>query len=1192
MIDPAGERTEIEYGSGGLREQVTDPLGRVVTTGYDDLGNLSQVQLPDGTSWEFGYDASSRLRQAVDSAGGVWQWAYDANGQVQATTDPTGVARQISRGPLGLPTQLADGGDTTTASYDRLGRVIWSQGADGRPTLRRYDLCGRLIETVDPDGAVTAFERDAAGRVVSVTQPLGGVFRYEYDACGRHVATVSTGGDRYELHYDADGRVAGETWPTGENVSTAFDACGRVIERVQPGQGVTRFRYDMCGRITGVQDAWYGRRKFRYDSAGQLVEAVNAVGGVTRFEYDGLGRQVAAIDPLGGRTTAGYDGMNRMVTQTDPLGRTTHYSYDAAGRRTARRAAGGDELCWTYDGSGRLSETIAAGKMRSRVERDFAGRTIRIVEAEIVHDLAWDARGNLLHRLRNGEGVRYGYDQGGRRTSMTRPDGAATSYGYDRNNRLASITHPGVGQVVLGRDDLGRVTSLDADGLRSEWSYRDGYLAGRRTNRRGFISETSVVRDGDGRIVSETVDGLTTWFTYDQAGQLTGTRTSEGTVGEFVWDANGCLAEETANGRTVRHRYDQAGQLLESRSGQATVSYGYDGQGRRVRRSGPDGEQLFAWDPRGFLAQVTDVAKDGDRRTASSRRFTTDALGELAGVDGTDIWWDTASGLPSVAQIGVTDVVNAGVATALMGAGGQPGDGALWSLPGAGGATPWAPAGPTHVRGLAGVQITPAGGVQIDGLDWMGARVYDPGSRGFMSTDPLGPVAAAGWAANPYSFAGNDPVNSSDPLGLSPVTDAELAAYRDNNRGVIGNGIAAAGDWVTNNWEYIAAGAMVVGGLAIMATGVGGPIGAAVIAGALTGAGGSIWSQKSENGTVDWGKVGIDGVIGGVTGLAGGAAGKAAVTATKGLTNCLGKNILSGAIEGGIDGGASGGIQYLTSGQPITAGGLANAVGGGALTGSVLGGSAGGLSSVSGVARYGCFTADTGVLMADGTTKPISDVEVGDQVAAFNPETGQTEPRPVTDTFTHEHVPTIHITTTAGDITTTATHPFYVETKGWKTAGELESGDQLRTPDGSLVDILSIQATGKTETVHNIAVQGLHNYHIQTSDGVAILVHNNGCETGQPDFVVTPKGEAIIVPDGATGPTLTDNGKGFQFTGGTGGHGLDPRTTDVRIMDPKTTGNYQYPNGYVSYSNGKQAINPFSGKTIAKTDAMWHWGLQ
>src|SRR5262249_2306919 len=153
---------------------------------------------------------------------------------------------------------------------------------------------------------------------------------------------------------------------------------------------------------------------------------------------------------------------------------------------------------------------------------------------------------------------------------------------------------------------------------------------------------------------------------------------------------------------------------------------------------------------------------------------------------------------------------------------------------------------------------------------------------GFLSTDPLRPVTATGWAANPYSFAGNNPVNASDPLGLSPATDAELQAYRDANRGTIGNGIAAAGNWVKDNWEYSAAGALIVGGLAVMATGVGGPIGAAMIAGALTGAGGSIWSQKSANGSVDWGKVGVDAAIGGVTGLIGGGAGAAAVKMTSG----------------------------------------------------------------------------------------------------------------------------------------------------------------------------------------------------------------------------------------------------------------------------------------------------------------------
>ena len=61
------------------------------------------------------------------------------------------------------------------------------------------------------------------------------------------------------------------------------------------------------------------------------------------------------------------------------------------------------------------------------------------------------------------------------------------------------------------------------------------------------------------------------------------------------------------------------------------------------------------------------------------------------------------------------------------------------------------------------------------------------------------------------------------------------------------------------------------------------------------------------------------------------------------------------------------------------------------------------------------------------------------------------------------------------------------------------------------------------------------------------------------------------------------------YTGGSGGYGLSSRATDVRLMDPVTTGKYQYPTGYGSYGNATgQTINPYTGQTLFKADPWWH----
>ena len=128
-------------------------------------------------------------------------------------------------------------------------------------------------------------------------------------------------------------------------------------------------------------------------------------------------------------------------------------------------------------------------------------------------------------------------------------------------------------------------------------------------------------------------------------------------------------------------------------------------------------------------------------------------------------------------------------------------------------------------------------------------------------------------------------------------------------------------------------------------------------------------------------------------------------------------------------------------------------------------------------AKTACFTAGTPVLLADGTSKPIEDIAVGDKVTAYNPDTGKTETRDVVRTFVHHDVPTYDVTLDTGEkVTTTSEHPFWVEGEGWTPATQLRAGDRLRQPDCTSAEVASVRPTGQTGTVYNFEVAGLHDY--------------------------------------------------------------------------------------------------------------------
>ena len=78
------------------------------------------------------------------------------------------------------------------------------------------------------------------------------------------------------------------------------------------------------------------------------------------------------------------------------------------------------------------------------------------------------------------------------------------------------------------------------------------------------------------------------------------------------------------------------------------------------------------------------------------------------------------------------------------------------------------------------------------------------------------------------------------------------------------------------------------------------------------------------------------------------------------------------------------------------------------------------------------------------------------------------------------------------------------------------------------------------------------------------------------------------VPTGAVGsPTMT--GRGLQYSIKSGTPELHPKVTHIRIMEPVTTGQYQYPNGYAVYMNRSgQTVDPLTGKVISRAHPSAH----
>ena len=162
------------------------------------------------------------------------------------------------------------------------------------------------------------------------------------------------------------------------------------------------------------------------------------------------------------------------------------------------------------------------------------------------------------------------------------------------------------------------------------------------------------------------------------------------------------------------------------------------------------------------------------------------------------------------------------------------------------------------------------------------------------------------------------------------------------------------------------------------------------------------------------------------------------------------------------------------------------------------------------------FAGSTRVLLANGKTKAIDQIKVGDEVKNAVPgvsgsETHKVE-RVIVTTTDHDFVDlkiapkrpgrltkaavalaagVAALAGTAGVLTTTFHHPFYDRTQAaFVEAKDLNPGDELQTATGTAT-VVAKRLYHATEVTYDLTIDGLHTYYVMVG-ATPVLVHNCG----------------------------------------------------------------------------------------------------
>ena len=742
--------------------ELADPTGTTAAEyTYNADGLLDQITDRDGNELSFGYDDDQHLAEITDARGNDWQLSYDAGGRVTSLTEP-----------------VTDEEEATT-SYSYEDDTTEVTDARGNAATHTFDEQGRQEEATDAEGHSQSASWTGSADIASVTDPAGASTTYDYDDLNNMVGTELPTGAEYALGYGDSAnphRPTGITGPEGDEVELSYDERGNLTEVHYPDEDVTEFTYT-------------------YNNNGTLASETNAEGATTEFSYDDQGN-LTEIDQPGqlGSTTFTYDSLSRVVSQTDGNGTRLDYAYDALDRVV--EISQDDDLVQSmeYDANGNLSATHTS-------------------QASLVH--SYDHRGAHTSTGRDDgddhELTSYSYDEVGNLAALTTQD-QETSYAYDEANRLVALTDPLGDETTFVLDETGQRTGTDfPDGAAQSNTFDE---TGRLVGLEMTDADDSVLLEaeysyttGDGedaeRMQERTVNGESEEFSYDELGRLT----SNGEV-DYTYDDAGNLlsagdreyaysdANQAIEAEGSELEYDQAGNLVEVGS---DTELDYSSTGQMTERT-EDGASVLEVGYDTFDQTQRRTITDATGEQDSERTLTNTALGvSVLEEDGQDTHAvrDPEGQLVSLVDADEQERFHAALdqqnSTLALHGDGVTADEADVAYD----YEPYGQSGVTASgeRGEEAAQANPftfIGGYELgNGDQALGHRYLSGSTSQFTQQDPS-------WIeGNLYAYSEGDPINKSDPSGLSTVgasirDGAGTGAAIGGSVGCVGGGAVGA----------------------------------------------------------------------------------------------------------------------------------------------------------------------------------------------------------------------------------------------------------------------------------------------------------------------------------------------------------------------------------------------------------------